>query len=33
MRSFVIIFVLFLASSLKAQTFVKADNDTTVMSE
>ena len=33
MRSFVIIFILFLASSLKAQTFVKADNDTTVMSE
>ena len=27
MRSFVIIFVLFLASSLKAQTFVKADNE------
>jgi len=33
MRSFVIIFILYLASSLKAQTFVKADNDTTVMSE
>ena len=33
MRSFVIIFLLCLASSLNAQTFVKADNDTTVMSE
>jgi hypothetical protein len=33
MRSFVIIFLLCLASSLKAQTFVKAENDTTVMSE
>ena len=33
MRSFVIIFLLCFASSLNAQTFVKADNDTTVMSE
>ena len=33
MRNVVIIFLLCLASSIKAQTFVKADNDTTVMSE
>ena len=33
MRSLVFIFILCLASSLKAQTIVIADNDTTVMSE
>ena len=33
MRNIIIIFMLCLASSLKAQTFIKADNDTTVMSE
>lgn len=33
MRSIFIIFILFLASSLNAQTIIKADNDTTVMSE
>ena len=32
-RCFVIIFILCLPLSIKAQTFVKADNDTTVMSE
>lgn len=33
MRSIFIISILFLASSLNAQTIIKADNDTTVMSE
>lgn len=33
MRNLFILFILSLASSLKAQTFVKAENDTTVMSE
>lgn len=33
MRSFIIISLLCFTASLKAQTFVKADNDTTVMSE
>ena len=33
MRRFYIMFFLCLTSSIRAQTFIKADNDTTVMSE